>query len=109
MYESAKESKYSTTEVLTGSGRVPERSAGSMTCMGRVGATKLLASVVDGKHPLNACAFGVATAFPLRDFGDKGGLLGDATAEALTDHHADLDLNHVEPARVLGREVTVRI
>ena len=76
-----------------------------MTRVGRVRAAKLFASAVDGKHPFNAGAFAVATAFPLCDFGDKGGFLGDAAAEALSDHYADLDLDHVEPACVLGCEM----
>ena len=35
----------------------------------------------------------------------KDALVRNATVEALADHHADLDLDHVEPARMLRRVV----
>ena len=36
---------------------------------------------------------------------DKCRLVRDPTIEALRNHHADLDLDHVEPAGVFRREV----
>ncbi len=70
-----------------------------------VRATEFFASAVDGKHPMDARAFAIAAALPPGDLRDQRCLFGDAAGEALADRHADLDLDHVEPARMLGREV----
>ena len=76
-----------------------------MTGSSWVATTQLLPCSVDGKHPVDAGSLAIATAFPLRDLRDQDRFLGDAAVEALADHHADLDLHHVEPARVLRREM----
>src|SRR6185295_8251197 len=70
-----------------------------------VSAAELLASPVHREEPLDARPLAVATLLPLRDLGDQRGLAGDPAIEALADHDPDLDLHHVEPARVLRREV----
>jgi hypothetical protein len=42
---------------------------------------------------------------PGGDLGDQKFAIGDAAVETLATQHADLDLDHVEPAGVLGRVV----
>src|SRR4051794_20173648 len=56
-----------------------------------VGSAELLASALDGKHPVDAGAIAIAAPLPVRDLRDQRGLVGDAAVEALPDHHADLD------------------
>src|SRR5262245_29201711 len=86
---------------LTGSSR---SLAGAARRLG-VGPAQLRASASDGKHPLDASLLGVASALPCGDLFDERRLVWDPTIEALVDHHADFDLDHVEPAGVLGGEV----
>src|SRR5882672_10223990 len=78
---------------------------GRMPSVRWVGAAELLACALDGKHPVDTSTVAIAAALPVRDLRDERGFVGDATVEALPDHHPDLDLDHVEPARVLGREM----
>ena len=47
----------------------------------------------------------VAASLPRFDLADEHRLRRDAAVEALGDHHADLDLDHVQPAGVLRRVV----
>src|SRR5262249_23131883 len=74
----------------------------------RIDTPPLLPSAGDGKHPVDTSFRGVAPPRPSCDLGDEGCLVGDSAVEALLDHHADLDLDHVEPARVLRREVELQ-
>src|SRR5262245_38903261 len=74
----------------------------------RIDTPHLLPSAVDGKHPLDASFRGIAPPLPCCDLRDERCLVGDSAIEALLDHHADLDLDHVEPARVLRREVKLQ-
>src|SRR5678815_2059002 len=74
----------------------------------RIDTPHLLPSAVDGKQPVDTSFRSVAPPLPCCDLGDEGCLVGDPAIEALLDHHADLDLDHVEPACVLGREVKLQ-
>ena len=71
----------------------------------RIGPSQFLAGSVNGEEPFDLGAFDVAAMLPPCDLGDEGVLVGYASVEALPHHHADFDLNHIEPARVLRREV----
>src|SRR5450759_3136809 len=51
--------------------------------------------------PFDASARGIALSFPGSDLGYVFLLGGDAPVEALTAQHADLDLDHVQPAGML--------
>ena len=54
------------------------------------------------EHPVDASAGGVALLFPGGGLGDETGVAFDAAVEALAGEDADLDLDHVEPAGMLG-------
>src|SRR6476469_9233946 len=54
------------------------------------------------KHPVDAGAFGISSFLPGGGFGDEPGVAVDASIETLAGQDADLDLDHVEPACVLG-------
>src|SRR3954447_10006923 len=68
---------------------------------GRVSAGHFGASALGCEHPGDAGAGGVALLFPGGNFGDEAVARADAAVEALAAQHADLDLNHVEPAGML--------
>jgi hypothetical protein len=57
---------------------------------------------VSGEHPVDASAAVVALGLPCGDFGDELFTAIDAPVEALAAQDADLDLDHVQPACVLG-------
>src|SRR5579862_4466989 len=76
-----------------------------MACWTRIRASEPLPRALDGKHPVDARALGIPASLPSGDLRDERRLFGDATPEALSDHHADLDLDHVQPARVLWCEM----
>ena len=59
------------TEDLTGSRCGLEGSAGRMASVRWAGAAELLASAVDGKHPVDARAVAIAAALPVRDLRDE--------------------------------------
>ena len=86
--------------ILTGS-------RGDLRATGRrIDSAELLARAVDGEEPLDArLVSGCGVAPTLRPLGSERRLRRDAAVEALLDHHADLDLDHVEPAGVLRRVV----
>src|SRR5665213_1561857 len=71
----------------------------------RVGSAEFLAGLVDSKHPADLRTRGVAGTRPRSDFCCQLLHVGNAAVEALGDEDTDLDLNHVEPARVFGRVV----
>ena len=71
----------------------------------RVGTPELLACALDGKHPVDTSALAIAPPLPVRDLGHEHRFVGDSAVEALPDHDPDFDLDHVEPAGVLGRVV----
>ena len=54
------------------------------------------------EHPVDAGAFGISSFLPGGGFGDEPGAAVDASIETLAGQDADLDLDHVEPACVLG-------
>jgi hypothetical protein len=62
----------------------------------------LAARLVGCEHPFDACASGVALPFPSGDFADEPVWVVNAAVQARTAQDADLDLDHVEPAAVLG-------
>src|SRR4029079_19771739 len=86
---------------LTGSSR---SLAGTARGLG-IDPAQLRASTIDREHPLDASLLGIAATLPCGDLFDERRLVWDPTIETLVDHHADLDLDHVEPAGVLGGEV----
>jgi hypothetical protein len=57
------------------------------------------------EHPFDPCPGGVALPLPGCDFRFKLLPCCDASIKALAAQHADLDLDHVEPAGVLGHIV----
>src|ERR1039457_3137437 len=66
-----------------------------------VGAAHFGAGFLSCEHPFDASARGIALSFPGSDLGYEFLLGGDAPVEALTAQHADLDLDHVQPAGML--------
>src|SRR4249919_1392242 len=54
------------------------------------------------EHPVDAGAFGISSFLPGGGLGDEPGVAVDASIETLAGQDADLDLDHVEPACVLG-------
>src|SRR3954447_24160642 len=68
-----------------------------------IGAAHLGAGLFGREHPDHARAGGISFALPGGDLALELGAVVDAPIQALSLEHADLDLDHVEPARVLGR------
>src|SRR6185437_17146569 len=54
------------------------------------------------KRPLDATSLGIAPSLPCCHLGDERLLLGGTARQALALEDADLDLGHVQPARMLG-------
>ena len=54
------------------------------------------------EHPLNSGARSIALALPRSNFGYEVLLALDTPIQALAAQHANLDLDHVQPAGVLG-------
>ena len=73
-----------------------------------VSAAHFGASLLGREHPFDAGAGGVAFALPGGDFPLERVARVDAAVQALALEHPDLDLDHVEPARVLGRVVELQ-
>src|SRR5215207_7403325 len=67
-----------------------------------VSATHLAAGFVGCEHPLDASAGRVSLPLPCADLAIEFLWMVDSTVEALAAQHPDLDLDHVEPAGVLG-------
>src|SRR5437764_8942245 len=67
-----------------------------------VSAAHFGASLVGCEHPIDPSAAGIALSFPGVDFFDEQFWVVDSAVQALAAQNADLDLNHVEPAGVLG-------
>jgi len=63
---------------------------------------EIASGVFGGEHPLDAGTFGSALALPCGDLRDETVAFADATVQALATQDPDLDLDHVEPAGVLG-------
>lgn len=59
--------------------------------------------VWSGKCPFDATPIDVTPLLLSGDLGDEGCAVGQAPAKTWTLQDADLDLGHVEPARMLGR------
>jgi len=68
-----------------------------------VGASHLLARLLDGEQPLDPSTRAVASFFPRDDGATKVVAIADSAVKALLLQNADLD--HVEPTRVLRHEV----
>jgi len=58
-----------------------------------------------GECPSDAATLGIAAVLPSGHFGAQGGAILNTSIEALTIQDTDLDLRHVEPARMFGRVV----
>src|SRR5262252_4626431 len=63
---------------------------------------KLLARRLGVEHPFDPRFGLVALLYPGSDFRDQFLAVADASVETLTAKHADLELDHIQPARVLG-------
>src|SRR5262249_42151393 len=61
-----------------------------------------------GEHPFDASPDGVALSLPGGDLGHDTVALANAPVEALPAQHADLDLDHIEPAGVLRGRSGIR-
>src|SRR5271165_6643077 len=70
-----------------------------------IGTRHFGSGLVGGEHPVDSSAALVSLGLPDVDLGDEPVTAFDAAVETLAFEHADLDLNHVEPAGVLGRVV----
>src|SRR3954470_3222886 len=68
-----------------------------------IGAAHLGAGFFGREHPVHTRAHAISFALPGGDLALELGAVVDAPIQALSLEHADLDLDHVEPARVLGR------
>lgn len=75
-----------------------------MTLCGRVGigAPHFGADFVGCEHRFDTSAGGVALSFPDGDIADEMLWVVDSAVQALAAQDDDLDLDHVEPAGVLG-------
>jgi hypothetical protein len=60
------------------------------------------AGFVGREHPFDAGAGGISLTLPSGDFTAEPFCVVDSAIEALAAQHADLDLDHIEPAGVLG-------
>jgi hypothetical protein len=70
--------------------------------LARIAATHFGAGFVDCEHPFDTGACGVSLSFPGADFGLEALASTNPTVEALAAEHANFDLDHVQPAGVLG-------
>lgn len=70
-----------------------------------VGPRELGSGPLGGEHPDDLRAIAIALLLPGGNFTVQGVTIGDAAVDALGAQDTDLDLDHVEPARVLGRVV----
>jgi hypothetical protein len=68
----------------------------------------LVSGLVGGEHPVDSSAALVSLRLPDVDLLNERVAAFDAAIETLAFEHADLDLNHVEPASVLGRVVGLK-
>jgi len=66
------------------------------------------AGFVGCEHPFDAGAFGITLSFPGGDFATEPFCVVDSAIQALAAQDADLDLDHVEPACVLGGVVELQ-
>ena len=76
--------------------------------MARIGAAHFGASLLNCEHPFDAGAGGISQSFPGGDFGFEALPGSDPAVEALAAEHADFDLDHVQPAGVLGDVVELQ-
>jgi hypothetical protein len=67
--------------------------------------TSLPIRVATRKGPLDAASSSVAPSLPRRYLSGENSLLGSAARQALALQNPDLDLSHIQPARMLGRVV----
>src|SRR4051794_11477237 len=70
-----------------------------------VGSSEPGSGTLGGEHPVDLRAIAIALLLPSGNFMFQGVTICDAAVDALGAQDADLDLDHVEPARVLGRMV----
>src|SRR6202158_4972315 len=68
-------------------------------------AAQLPICVPTRKRPLDTATSGVWPPLPRRYLGGENSLLGSAARQALALQNPDLDLGHIQPARMLGRVV----
>src|SRR5215471_7343278 len=67
-----------------------------------IGTGQLGASTLGREHPVDAGADSIALTLPSTDLGDEAVRVWEAPIQALAAQHADLDLDHIEPAGVFG-------
>src|SRR5271166_2125281 len=72
-----------------------------------IGTRQSGSGVVGGEQPVDSSAALVSLRLPDVDLGNQPVGAFDSAIETLAFEHADLDLNHVEPAGMLGRVVEV--
>ena len=60
------------------------------------------AGLLGCEHPIDAGSGGISLLLPGGGLGDETRVAFDAAVKALAGEDADLDLDHVEPARMLG-------
>src|SRR5580700_984453 len=65
-------------------------------------ATELPVCISTRKCPLDAASSGVASPLPRRHLGGESRLLSSTARQALALQDTDLDLGHIQPARMLG-------
>src|SRR5580704_10364245 len=73
-----------------------------------IGAAHFGAGFFGCEHPFDACAGGVPLFLPCGDFADEAVGVVDSAIQALATEHTDLNLNHVEPAGMLGGVVELQ-
>lgn len=61
------------------------------------------------EHPANGGVLVVTSSLPDSDFALERVHVGDAPFEALVNQHRQLNLDHVEPGSVFGREVKLQL
>jgi len=68
-------------------------------------SAKLLIGILAGECPLDAVARAISPSLPGLDFAPCHGLIVQAPSQTLAFEDTDLDLRHIQPARMLGRMV----
>ena len=68
-------------------------------------ASELLVRILASELPLDGALLGVSILLPSIDLASQRLRTGNAPIQALAGENADLDLRHVQPARMLGRVV----
>jgi hypothetical protein len=78
------------------------------TGLAGIGVAHFGSCLVGCEHPCDACACGISLSFPGEDFGFEALARPDPAVEALAAKHADVDLDHVQAAGMLGEIVELQ-